>query len=194
MTTGAAPSLEPPEPGTERPGGAEPEGRLRKRRSGPSRLRAVRTPYAAAGELGGPANPAPAPAPVTTPARPPSKFDSGNFSFHSPDAPPPPPSPPTPPPPTPPPQKTPSPQKRPDSPAEPWAPLGRNCGLRLLPARRRADVRVLRQDPDDESFGCNEEEDVRPTQSACPACGFGARRAAPGSSAARHWPTTGLFL
>ena len=72
--------------------------RIRKRRSGSlSPMKADGTPRPANSE--DLANPAPAPAPVTTPARPPSKFDSGNFSFHKspePEAPPPPPSPPTP--------------------------------------------------------------------------------------------------
>ena len=76
--------------------------RIRKRRSGSlSPMKADGTPRPSSQEdLTRPASapdlasPAPAPAAETTPARPPSKFDSGNFSFHKspePEAPPPPP-------------------------------------------------------------------------------------------------------
>ena len=79
--------------------------RLRKRRSGSlSPMKADGTPRPSSQEdLTRPASapdlasPAPAPAAETTPTRPPSKFDSGNFSFHkSPEPEAPPPSPPPP--------------------------------------------------------------------------------------------------
>ena len=99
-------------PASPPPAAAEPEPvpngrfganrRLRKRRSGSlSPMKADGTPRPASQEdLTRPASSpelanAPAPAAETTPARPPSKFDSGNFSFHKspePEAPPPPPS------------------------------------------------------------------------------------------------------
>ena len=78
--------------------------RLRKRRSGSlSPMKADGTPRPSSQDLTRPASapdlasPAPAPAAETTPTRPPSKFDSGNFSFHkSPEPEAPPPSPPPP--------------------------------------------------------------------------------------------------
>ena len=95
------PAVPPPAPAAEPEPEPIPNGRfganrrIRKRRSGSlSPMKADGTQRPASSE--DLANPAPAP---TTPARPPSKFDSGNFSFHSPKAPPPPPlaTPPTPP-------------------------------------------------------------------------------------------------